>query len=131
MKITLVKASRPILGDGDRVYLGVHGQSRRAAVDPVHNLRHLVVESFVGRLAADDRIKDRFAQTDIPRLKMLLVEQICEATGGPCHYSGKDMKTTHADMNIIELRPRPLASISPRRGSMAALAKWNSSVQPA
>ena len=31
--------------------------------------------------------------------------------------------TTHADMNSIELRPLPLASISPRRGSIAALAK--------
>jgi hypothetical protein len=31
--------------------------------------------------------------------------------------------TTHADVNIIEFRPRPLASISPRSGSIAALAK--------
>ena len=31
--------------------------------------------------------------------------------------------TTHADMNIIELRPCPLASISPKSGSIAALAK--------
>jgi hypothetical protein len=37
--------------------------------------------------------------------------------------------TTHADMNIIELRPRPLASISPRSGSIAAFAKWNITAQ--
>ena len=27
-------------------------------------------------------------------------EQICQATGGPCVYSGRDMKTTHAGMNL-------------------------------
>ena len=37
--------------------------------------------------------------------------------------------TTHADMKSIELRPRPLASISPRSGSIAALAKWNITAQ--
>lgn len=37
--------------------------------------------------------------------------------------------TTQADMNIIELRPCPLASISPSSGSMAALAKWNITAQ--
>lgn len=31
--------------------------------------------------------------------------------------------TTQPDMNIIELRPLPLASISPSSGSIAALAK--------
>jgi hypothetical protein len=31
--------------------------------------------------------------------------------------------TTHADINSIELRPLPLASISPRSGSIAAFAK--------
>src|ERR1035441_10892116 len=31
--------------------------------------------------------------------------------------------TTHADMNSIELRPLPLAGISPNSGSIAALAK--------
>ena len=30
--------------------------------------------------------------------------------------------TTQADMNIMEVRPLPFASISPSRGSMAALA---------
>jgi len=29
-----------------------------------------------------------------------LVDQICEASGGPCEYTGKDMKTTHAGMGV-------------------------------
>jgi hemoglobin len=59
-----------------------------------------VVDDFVGRVAADNRINGKFSNTDIPRLKMLLVEQICQASGGPCTYSGRSMKTTHAGMGV-------------------------------
>ena len=59
-----------------------------------------VVEDFVGRVAADKRINGKFALANIPRLKMLLVEQICAASGGPCTYTGRDMKTAHAGMGI-------------------------------
>jgi len=59
-----------------------------------------VVDDFVGRVAADNRINGKFANTDIPRLKMLLVEQICQASGGPCTYSGRSMKATHAGMGV-------------------------------
>ena len=59
-----------------------------------------VVDDFVGRVAADSRINGKFANTDIPRLKMLLVEQICQASGGPCAYSGRSMKATHAGMGV-------------------------------
>ena len=59
-----------------------------------------VVDDFVGRVAADTRINGKFATADIPRLKMLLVQQICEASGGPCTYTGRNMKTTHAGMGI-------------------------------
>jgi hemoglobin len=59
-----------------------------------------VVEDFVGRVAADSRINGKFATTDIPRLKMLLVEQICQASGGPCTYTGRSMKATHAGMGV-------------------------------
>ena len=42
-----------------------------------------VVDSFVARCAADDRINRKFARTDVPRLKKMLVDQVCEATGVP------------------------------------------------
>jgi hemoglobin len=60
-----------------------------------------VVDDFVGRVAADDRIKLRFINTDIPRLKSLLVEFVCMGTGGPCKYSGQDMETSHAGMELV------------------------------
>jgi hemoglobin len=61
-----------------------------------------VVDDFVANVAADSRINGRFATTDLRRLKRLLVEQICEGTGGPCTYTGRDMKTTHAGMGITD-----------------------------
>jgi hemoglobin len=61
-----------------------------------------VVGDFVANVAADTKINALFAKTDIPHLKQMLVEQICQATGGPCQYTGKDMKTAHEGMNITE-----------------------------
>ena len=59
-----------------------------------------VVDQFVENVAGDGRISGRFATTDIPKLKKNLVDQICSASGGPCTYTGRDMKTTHAGMKI-------------------------------
>lgn len=61
-----------------------------------------VVDEFVSRVAADTVINARFANTDIPHLKAMLVDQICAATGGPCKYEGKDMKTAHAGMKVSD-----------------------------
>lgn len=59
-----------------------------------------VVDDFVGNVAADKRINSFFAKTDIAHLKMELVDQLCAATGGPCTYTGRDMKTAHAGMGV-------------------------------
>ena len=59
-----------------------------------------VVDKFVGNVAADNRINKFFASTDIPKLKTHLVNQVCEATGGPCKYTGRTMKATHTGMGL-------------------------------
>ena len=64
-----------------------------------------VVDAFVSHVAADKRINGFFAKTasDPERLKTFkthLVTQICEASGGPCKYSGKDMKMAHMGLGI-------------------------------
>jgi hemoglobin len=64
-----------------------------------------VVDDFVGRVAADTRINTFFAATaaDPMRLaafKSKLVDQICEASGGPCKYTGLSMKEAHAGRGI-------------------------------
>jgi hemoglobin len=64
-----------------------------------------VVDEFVSRVAADTRINGFFAATasDPVRLQAFkgkLVDQICQASGGPCTYAGKDMRAAHMGMNI-------------------------------
>ena len=59
-----------------------------------------VVDDFVGNVAADKRINGYFAKTNIPRLKQMLVDQICAGTGGPCTYTGRSMKATHTGMGV-------------------------------
>jgi hemoglobin len=59
-----------------------------------------VVSDFLKNVAGDDRINLRFATADLPGLRQKLIDQICQATGGPCHYKGADMKSAHAGMNI-------------------------------
>jgi hemoglobin len=61
-----------------------------------------MVEDFVANIAADKRVSAFFDGADMPGFKQKLVDQICEKTGGPCKYTGKDMKTSHAGMNIKE-----------------------------
>ncbi|HKR79220.1 MAG TPA: group 1 truncated hemoglobin, partial [Nitrospira sp.] len=43
-----------------------------------------------------------FASTDLTKLKMHMVDQICEASGGPCKYTGRTMKQTHAGMGVTD-----------------------------
>jgi hemoglobin len=59
-----------------------------------------VVNDFVGNVARDKRINKFFANTDIPRLKRLLVQQICAGSGGPCRYEGRSMREAHRGLNI-------------------------------
>jgi hemoglobin len=59
-----------------------------------------VVEKFRDTVAADDRINLKFARTDLARLRKMLIDQVCEATGGPCHYNGRSMKEAHAGMKV-------------------------------
>lgn len=59
-----------------------------------------VVETFVGKVGGDARINGFFGSTDLTKLKMHLVNQICEASGGPCKYTGRTMKQTHAGMGV-------------------------------
>jgi hemoglobin len=64
-----------------------------------------VVNEFVGNCAADPKINAFFAKTaaDPKRLaafKNNLVDQICQASGGPCTYKGKSMKEAHKGMGV-------------------------------
>ena len=64
-----------------------------------------VVDAFVGNCATDKRIRAFFVGTAnnparLSKFKTNLVNQICEAAGGPCKYTGKSMKEAHAGMGV-------------------------------
>lgn len=64
-----------------------------------------VVDEFIGRLATDKRFERFFVgfSTDSKKkLRQHILDQFCVATGGPCVYMGRDMKTTHGGLGITE-----------------------------
>ncbi|MBO0857928.1 MAG: group 1 truncated hemoglobin [Chloracidobacterium sp.] len=61
-----------------------------------------VVDDLAARVIVDPRINKKFARSNVDRLKFNLVEFICSETGGPCKYTGRDMKTAHKNMGVTE-----------------------------
>jgi hemoglobin len=59
-----------------------------------------VVDEAIKNIAADRRINRFFKGANIQRLRRQLADQICAASGGPCVYTGRDMKSAHAGMGI-------------------------------
>ena len=64
-----------------------------------------VTDDFVGRLGADPQLKRFFTGLSVDsqkRLRQHVVDFLCVATGGPCVYTGRDMKTAHTGLGITE-----------------------------
>lgn len=64
-----------------------------------------VTDDFIGRMVTDPQLGRFFAghSTDSKmRIRQHVVDQLCAATGGPCVYKGRDMKTSHAGLGITE-----------------------------
>ncbi len=62
-----------------------------------------VVDDFIGRLAADPELGRFFAghaSESKARIRQRVVQQLCAATGGPCRYTGRTMKASHAGLGI-------------------------------
>ena len=59
-----------------------------------------VARAFEGRAAKDDRINQKFARTNLDRLTKEFVDQLCQDTGGPCTYTGRNMTETHRHMGV-------------------------------
>ena len=68
-----------------------------------------VVGDFLPLLLADVRINENFKDVDMERLGVLLAEQFCQLTGGPCKYSGKQMQEAHRDMQLNNAQFNALA----------------------
>jgi len=61
-----------------------------------------VVDLFLAKVDNDLRINLFFEQTDHKDLRNLVIEQFCQATGGPCVYSGRSMEEAHSGMNLTD-----------------------------
>ena len=75
---------------GDSVYKAFH---EREGVQRA-------IDDFIVRVTTDPRIKTHFEGVNLKRLNLLLVQQVCYLVGGPCQYTGDDMKAVHAGMDL-------------------------------
>lgn len=68
----------------------------------------VVADDFISRLVVNKDMKKNPAiaagrkRSPGPYIKFQLSQMICELSGGPCKYTGKTMKETHAALNISE-----------------------------
>lgn len=80
---------------GDSLYKRLGGYDALAAV----------TDDFIGRLVTDKKLGRFFggaSENSKMRIRQLVVDQLCAATGGPCVYIGRDMKTSHKGLGITE-----------------------------
>jgi hemoglobin len=64
-----------------------------------------VTDDFVGRLVGDKQLTRFFngVSTDSrKRIRQLVLDQLCAATGGPCIYIGRSMRASHEGLGITE-----------------------------
>jgi hemoglobin len=68
----------------------------------------MVVDDFIDRLVLNETLNSNPAinagrqASPAPYLKFQVSQMVCAATGGPCKYTGKGMKESHAHLNITE-----------------------------
>lgn len=68
----------------------------------------VVVSDFLDEMIPDPMLNENPAidaarkRVPAPYLKYQVTAFVCQATGGPCEYHGRDMKSSHAHLNITE-----------------------------
>jgi len=64
-----------------------------------------VTDDFLGRLIKDEKLGKFFNGVSLDsqkRIRQLVVDQLCAATGGPCLYIGRSMRTVHEGLGITD-----------------------------
>ena len=61
-----------------------------------------LTDDFVNRLKVDTRLAPAFKDANAKNLKLMLAQQFCKVSGGPCVYEGADMKSAHSNMDITK-----------------------------
>ena len=68
-----------------------------------------VVEDLLYLIVDDDRINQQFKGMDVDQFHHNLTDQLCELSGGPCTYTGREMRELHSDMAITDTQFNALA----------------------
>ena len=68
-----------------------------------------VVEDLLYLIVDDDRINQQFKGMDVARFHHNLTDLLCELSGGPCTYTGREMRELHSDMAITNTQFNALA----------------------
>jgi hemoglobin len=81
------------------------GQMKKSLYDRLggYDAIAAVVDDFIGRLVADKRLTKFFvghSEDSLKKIRMHVIDQLCAAAGGPCLYTGRDMKTSHHGLGI-------------------------------
>ncbi len=61
-----------------------------------------IVNDILDKNLSNPLIGHHFRSIDMNKLKQLVFEFFSMGTGGPHHYTGRDMRTSHANLNITE-----------------------------
>ena len=61
-----------------------------------------IATALIDRVAADSTLGRSFKDSNLAQIKRHLAGQLCELSGGPCHYEGDRMREVHAGHNISE-----------------------------
>jgi len=65
-----------------------------------------MADDFIAWIMADRQLGRFFVsgytEARVRAIRQHVVDQLCELTGGPCFYTGRDMKTTHKGLGITE-----------------------------
>ncbi len=77
-----------------------------------------VVEQTLHQVAHDPTVNHSFDQVDLGKLGKKLFTHLCALTGGDCVYTGDDMRTVHAGLDITERGM--FAMVEALRDSLAA-----------
>lgn len=68
-----------------------------------------VVEDLLYLIVDDERINQQFKGMDVTQFHHNLTDQLCELSGGPCTYTGREMRELHSDMAITNTQFNALA----------------------
>jgi hemoglobin len=70
-----------------------------------HDAISAVTDDFLGRITTDPQLKRFFIghnQEGLSRIRLHIIDFLCVATGGPCAYTGQDMKIAHTGLGITD-----------------------------